>query len=132
MLKKERPHGPVFDYVIFSKFSLLIYKDLIEYSFVGDEKRSVAALTIFLSQLKATELLATGQYVDYQTFTNLKCIPLLKSIFHCFDIELRDTEVPKNTLGLSSPHLSCFDVYESLQTPVLTSEMIPKNCFRSK
>ena len=49
----------------------------------------------FISKLKSGETITTGQYMDYQTFSNLQFRPLLKNSFHSIHIELRNTSSEK-------------------------------------
>ena len=49
----------------------------------------------FISKLKAGDIIATGQYMNYQTFSNLQFRPLLKISFHSIHIDLRDTSGEK-------------------------------------
>ena len=56
---------------------------------------TIAALLSFFSKLKAEDNLNTGQYINYQTFSNLQFKPLLKNFFHSHDIDLKDTSGEK-------------------------------------
>ena len=69
----------------------MIYTDLIEHNIVGDTKTPLLHCFPFISKLKAGDIKTTGQYIDYQTFSNLHFRLLLKNSFHSIHIELRDT-----------------------------------------
>ena len=49
----------------------------------------------FISKLKGGNIITTGQFMNYQTFSNLEFRPLLKKFFHCIHIDLRDTSGEK-------------------------------------
>ena len=49
----------------------------------------------FISKLNSGDIITTGQYMNYQTFSNLQFIPLLKITFHTTHIDLRDTSGEK-------------------------------------
>ena len=89
------PQGPEFAYDIVRNHSLMIYSGLIEYNIVGDTKTPLLRRFPFLSKLKGGDIIATGQYINYQTFSNLQFRPLLKNSFHSIHIDLRDTSGEK-------------------------------------
>ena len=91
MLRGRGPHKPDFAYDIVRIHSLMIYTDLIEYHIVGDTKDSLLRCFRFFSKLKSGDIITTGQYMHYQTFSNLQFRPLLKNCFHSIHIDLRDT-----------------------------------------
>ena len=100
-LRGKRAHKPEFAYDIFRIHSLKIYTDLIEYNIVGDTKAPLLRCFPFISKLKSGDIITTGQYLNYQTFSNLQFRPLLKNSFHSIHIDLRDTSGEKNLLFLS-------------------------------
>ena len=65
------PHEPEFAYDIVRIRSLMIYSDLVEYNIVGDTKTPLLRCFRFISKLKGGGNLTTGQYKNYQTFSNL-------------------------------------------------------------
>ena len=73
----------------------MVYTDLIEYNIVDDTKAPLLRWFPFISKLKSGESVTTGQYMNYQTFSNLQFRPLLKSSFHIIHIDLRDTSGEK-------------------------------------
>ena len=73
----------------------MIYTDLIEYNNVGDKKAPLLRCFPFIPKLKATVNISTGQYMNYQTFTNLQFRPLLKNSYHSIQIDLRNTSGEK-------------------------------------
>ena len=89
------PHEPQFAYDIVRIHSLMIYSDLVEYSLVGDTKAPLLRCFPIISKLKAGDIITTGQYMNYQTFSNLQFRPLLKNSFHSIHIDLRDTSGEK-------------------------------------
>ncbi len=95
MLRGKGPHKPelAFDNVLIH--SLMIYTNLIEYNIVGDTKAPLLRCFPFISKLKAGDIITTGQYMKYQTFSNLQFGPLLKSSFHSIHIDLRHTSCEK-------------------------------------
>ena len=70
--------------------SLMIYTDLVEYKILGDTKAFLLCCFPFISKLKSG-IITTGQYMNYQTLTNLQFRRLLKNSFHSIHIDLRDT-----------------------------------------
>ena len=91
MLRGKRPHKPEFAYDIVRIHSLMIYTDLIEYNIVGHTKTPLLRCFPFIWKLKSGDIITTGQYMNYQTFSNLQFRPLLKNFFHSIHIDLRDT-----------------------------------------
>ena len=98
------PHEPEFAYDIVRIHSLMFYSDLVEYNIVGDTKTPLLRCFPFISKLKAGDLITTGQYMNYQTFSNLQFRPLLKNSFHSIHIDLRDTsgeKIPFVSVGIT-------------------------------
>ena len=77
MLRRKGPHKPEFAYDIVPIHSLMIYTDLIEYNIVSDTKAPLLRCIPFMSKLKSGDILTTGQYMNYQPFSNLHFRPLL-------------------------------------------------------
>ena len=90
LMKRKGPHEPQFAYDIVRIISLMIYSDLVEYSIVGDKKATLLRCFPFTSKLKGEDIITTGQYINYQTFSNPQFRPL-KNSFHSIHIDLRDT-----------------------------------------
>ena len=84
-------HEPTFAYDIVRIHSLMIYTDIVEYNIVGDTKTPLLRCLPFISKLKSGYILATGQYINYQTFSNLQLRRLLKNSFHSKHFHSRDT-----------------------------------------
>ena len=95
LMKRKGPHEPHIAYDIVRIHSLMIYSDLVEYSIVGDTKAPLLRCFPFISKLKGGDIITTGQYMNYQTFSNLQFRPLLKNSFHSIHIDLRDTSGEK-------------------------------------
>ena len=91
LLRGERPQKPVFAYDIVRIHSLTIYTDLIEYNIVDDKKAPLLRFFPILSKLKARGIIAIGQNMNYETFSNLQFRLLLKTSVQSIHIELRDT-----------------------------------------
>ena len=90
LMKRKGPHEPQFAYDIVRIHSLMIYSDLVEYNIVGDTKTCLLRCFPFISKLKGGEIITSGQYMNYQTFSNLQFRPLLKNFFHNIHIDLTD------------------------------------------
>ena len=104
MLRGKGPDKPEIAYDIVRMHSLMIYTDPIEYNIVGDTKAPLLRCFPFISQLKAGDIMTTGQYMNYQTFSNLQFRPLLKNFFHSIHIDLRDTsgeKIPFVSVGIT-------------------------------
>ena len=95
MLRGRGPHKPEFADNIVRIHSLTIYTDLLEYNIVGDTKTPLLCCFLSISKLKAGDIIITGQYMNYQTFSNLQYRPLLKNLFRSLHIDLRDTSGEK-------------------------------------
>ena len=65
------PHKPLFAYDIVRIHSLMIYTDFVEYNIVGDTKATFLRCFPFISKVKSGDVITTGQYMNYQTFSNL-------------------------------------------------------------
>ena len=103
-LRGKGPHKPEFAYDIVRIHSLMIYTDLIEYNIVGDTKAPVLRCFPSKSKLKSGDIITTGQYMNYQTFSNLQFRPLLKNFFQSIHIDLRDTsdeKIPFVSVGIT-------------------------------
>ena len=90
LLRGKGPVKPQLPYDILHIHSLMIYKDVIGYNITGDKKDPFLFCLPFVSKLKAGDNSTTGQYIYYQSFSNLQFKPLLKNSSHSFQIGLRD------------------------------------------
>ena len=95
MLRRKGPHKPESAYDIVRIHSVMIYTDLTEYNIVGNTKAPLLRCFLFISKLKAGDIITIGQYMNYQTFSNLQFRPLLKNFFHSIHIDLRETSDEK-------------------------------------
>ena len=95
LMRGKEPHEPTFAYDIVRIHSLMIYTDIVEYNFVGDTKAPLPRCIPFISKLKSGDIITTGQYMNYETFSNLQFNRLLKNSFHSIHIDLRDTSGEK-------------------------------------
>ena len=104
LVKGRGPQEPQFAYDIVRIHSLMIYSDLVEYSIVGDTKTPLLRCFPFISKLEGGDIITTGQYMNYQTFSNLQFRPLLKNSFHSIHIHVRDTsgeKIPFVSVGIT-------------------------------
>ena len=103
----------------------MIYSDLEEYNIVGDTKAPLLRCFPFISKLKGGYIITTGQYMNYQTFSNLQFRPLLKNSFHSIHIDLRDTsgeKIPSVSLGITP---ACYETMK--ERTKSTNYNTPKN-----
>ena len=91
------PNGPEFAYDIVRIHSLIICSNLVEYNIVGGKKAPLPRCFTFISKLKGGDIITSGQYMNYKTFSNLQFRPLLKNSFHNIQIDLKDTSGEKNS-----------------------------------
>ena len=77
----EGHNEPEFASGIVRIHSLMIYSNVVEYNIVGDTKIPLLRCFPLISKLKREDIITTGQYMNYQTFSNLQFRPLLKKIF---------------------------------------------------
>ena len=104
IMKGKGPHYPQYSYDIIRIHSLMIYSDIIEYNIGGDTKTPLLRCIPFISKVKNGDIISTGQYMNYQSFTNLQFKKLLKNSFHSIKIELRDTtgeKIPFVSVGIT-------------------------------
>ena len=104
IMKRKGPHYPQYSYDIIRIHSLMIYSDIIEYNIVGDTKTPLMCCIPFISKVKNGDIISTGHYMNYQSFTNLQFKKLLKNSFHSIKIELRDTtgeKIPFMSVGIT-------------------------------
>ena len=104
LMKRNGPHEPQFAYDIVPIHSLMIHSDLVEYHIVGDTKAPLLRCFPCISKLKGGDIITTGKYMNYQTFSNLQFRPLLKNSFHSLHIDLRDTsgdKIPFVSVGIT-------------------------------
>ena len=94
MLRGKGPHKPEVAYDV-RIHPLMIYADLIEYNIVGETKAPLLRCFAFISKLKSGDIITTGQYMNYQTFSKLQFRLLFKNSFHSIHIDLRDTSDEK-------------------------------------
>ena len=95
LLIGKGPHEPEDAYDTVRIHSLSIYSDLVEYNIVGDTNAPLLRCIPFISELKGGDIITTGQYMNYQTVSNLLFRPLLKNTFHSIHFDLRDTSGEK-------------------------------------
>ena len=86
MLRGKGPHKPEFAYDIVRIHSLMICTNQIEYNIVGDTKVPLLLCFPFILKLKSGDIITSGQYMTYQTFSNLQFRPLLKTFFTVFTL----------------------------------------------
>ena len=91
LMRGKGSHEPIFAYNFVLIHSLFIYTGIGEYNFVGDTKAALLRCFPFISELKSGDIITTGQFKNYQTFSRLQFRRLLKNSFHSIPIDLRDT-----------------------------------------
>ena len=104
LMKGKGPHEPQFAYDIVRIHSLMIYSDLVECNIVGDTEPLLLRCFPFISKLKGGDIITTGQYMNYQTFSNLQFRPLLINSSHSIHHDLRDTsgeKIPFVSVGIT-------------------------------
>ena len=104
MLRGRGPHKPKFAYDNVRIHSFMIYTDLIEYNILDDTKAPLLRGFLFISKLMSEGIITTGQYMNYQKFSNLQFRPLLKNSFNSFHTDLRDTsgeKIPFVSVGIT-------------------------------
>ena len=104
LMKRKGSHEPQFAYDIVRIHSLMIYSNLVENSIVGDTKALLLRCFPFISKLKEGDIITTGQYMNYQTFSNPQFRPLLKNSFLSIHIDLRDIareKIPFVSVGIT-------------------------------
>ena len=130
ILRGKGPHKPEFAYDIVRIHSLMIYTDLIEYNIVGETKAPVLRCFPFISNLKPGYIKTTGQYKNYQTFSNLHFNRCSKILFTVFTLTW-ETRAVKKYLFICRYHSSCFVFQKSLQHSFLIKRTLPDGCFRT-
>ena len=103
IMKGKGPHYPQYSYDIIKIHSLMIYSDIIEHKIVGDTKTPLLLCIPFISKVRNGDIISTGQYMNYQSFTNLQLKIFFKNSFHSIKIELRDTtneKIPFVSVGI--------------------------------
>ena len=91
IMKRKTPHLYQYSCDIIKIHSLMIYSDNIDYNIVGDTKTPLLHCVPFIFKVKTGDIIFTGQYLKYQSFTNLQFKKLLKNSFHSIKKELRDS-----------------------------------------
>ena len=77
------------------------YTDAIEYYIAGDTKAPLLRCSPSLSKIKAGDIITFGQYINYQTSSNLQFKMLLQNYFLSIHIVLRDMSVKNYPVCLS-------------------------------
>ena len=104
LMRGKVSHEPTFACDIVRIHSLMIYPDIVEYNSVEDAKAPLLCCFPFISKLKSDDIITTGQYMNYQTFSNLHFRRMLKNSFPSIHIDLRDTsgeKIPFVSLGIT-------------------------------
>ena len=94
LMCEKGPYEPTLAYEFVRIHSLMIYTDIVQYNIyniVGDTKAPLLHSFPFTSKLTSGDIKTTGQYMNYQTFSNLQFRRWLKNSFHSIHIYLRDT-----------------------------------------
>ena len=108
LMHGKEPHEPTFAYDVVRIQSLMIYTDFVENNIVGDTKAPLLRCFPLISNLKSGDIITTGQYMTYQTFSNLQFRRFLKNSFYSIHIDLRNTsgeKIPFVSVGITRPVL---------------------------
>ena len=108
LMREKELHEPKFAYDIVPIHSLMVYTDVVEYNIIGNTKMPLLRCFPLISKLKSGDILTTGQFMNYQTFSNLQFRRLLKNSFHSIHIDLRNTSrenIPFVSMGITRPVL---------------------------
>ena len=111
IVKGKGPGKTKFAYDIVRIHSLMIYTDLIEYNIFVGTKPPLLRCFPFIPKLKSGDIITTGQYMNYQAFSNLHIEPLLKISFHSIHIDLRESfqqNLLNNPVGQEKTFLQTF------------------------
>ena len=101
MLRGKGPHKTEFAYDIVRLQCLMIYKDLIEYSIVGNTKALLLRSFPFISKLKAVDIIILDSTRTIRHLATCNFRALVKNSFQSIHINLRDTSGKKYLLCLS-------------------------------
>ena len=104
LMCKKGPHEPTFAYDIVRIHSLVIYTDILEYNIVGHTNALLLRCFPFVSKVKSGDIITAGQYMNYQTFSNLQFRRLLKNSSHSIHIDLPGTsgeKIPSVSVGIT-------------------------------
>ena len=130
LMIRKGPLESEFAYEIVRIQSLMIYSVLVEYNIVGDRKSPLLRCFPFISKLKGGDIITTGQYMNYQIFSNLQFTPLLNIFFSKYTNYSERHIWWKNPLYLSVS-LDFFDVYKGVQQKFLTHTILQDGCFKT-
>ena len=89
LLRRKGPQKHEFAYDIVRRQSFMIYIDLIEYKIVANTKTPLLRCFSSISKLNVGDIITTGKFMNYQTFSSLQFKPLLKISFHSIHFDLR-------------------------------------------
>ena len=77
----------------------MISTDFVGYNKRGNTKAQLLCCIPFISKLKSGDVIATGQYMNYQSYSFSHLLRrLLKNAFHSIHIDSRDTTGGKTPL----------------------------------
>ena len=95
MMRAKAPDKLAFFYEIVRIHSLMLYAVPIDYNIIGNTKAPLLLCIPFILQLKTRNNITTGQYMNYQTFSNLQLRPLFLNSVNSFHIDLINTSGEK-------------------------------------
>ena len=84
--------------------SIMISTEILECHNVGDSKALLLRCFPFVSKVKSRDIITTGQYMNYRTFSNFQFRRLLKNSFHSIHVDLRDNsgeKIPFVSVGIT-------------------------------
>ena len=101
MLRGKQPHESNIAYNIVRVHSLMIYTELIGYNNVADTNTPLLRCFLFFRSSRMT----TGQYMNYQTFSNMQIGTQLINPFRSSHVNMGDTsreKLPIVSVGVTS------------------------------
>ena len=104
IMKGKGPPYSQYSYDLIRIHSLMICSDIKEYNIIDDTKTPSLRCNPSISKVKEEDKISTGQFMNYQSFTNFYFIKLLKNSFHSINLELRDStgeKVPFVSVGIT-------------------------------
>ena len=101
-MRGKGPHESKFAYDYVCIHSQMIDTDIVEYNIVGDTKAPLFRCFPFIFKLKSGDVITTGQYLYYPTFSNLQV--RRRNSFHSIHTDLKNTsgeKIPFVSVGIT-------------------------------
>ena len=126
IIKGKGPHKPEFAHDIVHIHSLMIYTDLIGYNITGDTNTPLLRCYLFISKLKAGNIISTGQCMNNHTFSNCNSDHCSKNVFIVITLTWQTRAVKKYLLYLSASLV----LFRCLEKPIIKT--LQDGCFKTK